>query len=53
MWSHASQTPALLMRAVLFLASRSIDTELGNSFVKFPGGDDCADQGRPPYIQEH
>jgi len=39
-----SQTPALLMRVVRFLASRSIDAELGNGFVKFPRGDDSADQ---------
>ena len=38
-----SQTPALLMRVVRFLASRSIDAELGNGFVKFPRGDDSAD----------
>jgi len=44
MWSHTSQTPTLLMRVLRFLASRSFDAELGNSFVKFPRGDYRADQ---------
>jgi len=38
------QTPTLLMCVVRFFASRSIDAELGNGFVKFPRGDDRADQ---------
>jgi urease accessory protein len=39
-----SQTPVLLMRVVRFLAKQSVATELGNGFVKFPRGDDTADQ---------